>query len=93
MNKWNIKIKAFIGLSLFTVGLGGCTDTIKARLESYGEKQIVCFYSANGTLINKWVSSGKVDSDGSLHVFNDSVTDQYVKVSGSVIVSKTDYCK
>ncbi len=85
-------MKRLIILAL-AVSAGACTDTSRARLGSFGDRQTVCMYAADGRLIGKWVSTGKVDSEGSLHFFNDSATDKYVKVSGSVVVSAADMCK
>jgi len=78
-------------ITLFSIS--ACTDTAKAKFESYGDSQIVCMLNDQGETIRKFVSTGKVGSSkGGLHAFKDSESNLYVKITGTAIVSAHDYC-
>jgi hypothetical protein len=78
--------------SLSLLVLAGCTDGDRAQLEAYGSKFKVTLYSASGTVIQSWTSSGKVhaeqNSDGWYFMRNDN--GKLERVSGTVTIDQLD---
>lgn len=62
MQNQKIKIKAFIGLSLLTVGLGGCSNTIEGwKISSATE---ICLQRGGIDHMDNFVGSAVVCRDG-----------------------------
>jgi hypothetical protein len=74
-----------VAVALLTAG---CTDAEWSGVTSLGNKHVIELYSG-GKMVRSWTSTGKVlteaESDG--YHFRDSATDEYVRVSGDVVVT------
>jgi hypothetical protein len=78
--------KRWLVLAL-TLGVGACTDTSCADIQSYGETHVVKLYAADGHVIQEWESTGKVEcSDGGICWFRDAKTKKLMGTTGDIVV-------
>ena len=75
-----------IALSLL-IFASACTDAEKASWSSYGEAFVITLHSADGKVIERWESTGKVNcTDGGICFFMDAATRKLVGTTGDIIV-------
>jgi len=75
---------------LVLILFSSCTDASISKMGGYGDEFSVELINCDGSVVYKWVSSGKVisekDSDG--YYFKDKKTGKLIEVTGTLIITK-----
>lgn len=68
----------------------GCTNASRAQLNGYGSDFVITQYGCDGTMINQWISTGKVlteeHSDG--YYFMDSESRKLIRITGTLVIEQ-----
>ena len=81
-----------ITLILLLVCFTGCKDATRAQWRALGKRHKVTLYSAGGSVIREWTSTGNVSneehSDG--WYFEDLKTHKLVEITGTIVIEVED---
>lgn len=76
-----------IVLILFSIS---CSDSTRAKFGGYGEQFQIELFAADGSLIDTWISTGKVQSEANSdgYYFLDKDTKKLVEVTGTLVIKE-----
>ncbi len=75
---------------LLLVVAAGCTDAGNARRGSYGEEFNITLYAHDGSVIQQWISTGRVGWRRNGFYFVDKTSGKFVMLTGAVIVESVN---